>query len=262
MVKLIFMVFRLESKTVVRNTDYFRAVESDLRTAMKRFETMLLPIAEQAARDACVKVKEHPKEGYYTETTSLSRYFDILRSLQENFSPIITDSIRLLHEIYSHRVFGLGKAVRTAISDEALFPAESPAIISPVADPVSMASAKVQPNWTIDGIMDALVGIKLGTCLVGLAILVDSKENIQVSEQRRYNPLATCMACETTVLSRHKSTWRGGGSSKSQVDWQVDRAVEEYGNALIAAYNDLFTKGGSHFLLALEMSPRIIFFLS
>ncbi|UCG95593.1 MAG: hypothetical protein JSV92_00915 [archaeon] len=224
----------------VDDTQYFRAEESQIRNYMKRFETALLPVAEQAISDAGFDVQKFPKEGYYHKTPELQRYFDILRTLQENFTEKITPAIERLHKVYTHSVLGLGQGKPTAINPNVGLPEELPVTISPVTDPVSVASYIIQPDWTINGIMNNLYGMDLGTCLVGLATLVD-KGNKNPDDSQ--NPLATCMACETTVLSRMKITYKGI-PSLPQVDWKVSEGVEKYGRKVVEGYNDLFKISG------------------
>lgn len=224
-------------KIVVDNTQYFRAVECQVRKYMKKFETPLLPIAEQAVKDAGFTVEEHPKEGYYNETPELRTYFDCLRTLQENFTDKITPSIQKLHDIYTNSIFGLEQGKPTAINPDAGLPFETPVTISPMLDPVSVASYHTQPNWTIERIMKELEGMELGICLVGLGVLVDKGNK---NPDGSYNPLATCMACETTVLSRMKIAWKG----LRTVDWQVSKDVEKFGNKVIEEYSNLMTAYG------------------
>lgn len=245
-------------KPTIDNTQYFRAVESEVRKYMMRFEINLLPVAEQAVKDAGFKVIEHPKEGYYHETVELGRYFDCLRTLQENFSDKVTSSIQKLHDIYTHPIFGLKQGVPTAINpNDVMYPSERPATISLVVDPVTVASDKTKPSWTIDKIMHAIDRDNLGVCLVGLALKVDDKEN---KKGDSYNPLATCIACETTVLSRMKNE-AGAMPSEPEIDWQVSSDIESYGNKVIKGYSDLMTTYGSPLLEMPLVTPRNVLML-
>lgn len=236
---------------VVDNLQYFRAVDAQVRKHMKRFEAGLLPIARQAVKDAGFGVKGVPIEGYYHETPELKEYFTLIRTLQHNYTDTITPAIERLHDVYTHPIFGLGQGRPTAISDrdskKVMYPNEPYSTVSPVADPVTVASMKIMPNWTINRIMNEIDKLNLGTCLVGLALLVD-KENSS-------NPLATCMACETTVLSRMKAIARGI-SPVPEVEWRVSKEVEKYGERVVNGYNDLFRNYAASKLEAERVTQR------
>jgi len=240
-------------KPIVDNTQYFRAVESEVRSYMKKFETDLLMVAEQAVKDAGFEVTEYPKEGYYNETVELGRYFDCLRTLQENFSDKVTPSIRKLHDVYTHPIFGLKQGVPTAINPtDVMYPDVPQATISPVADPVTIASEKTGPDWTINKIMHAIERDNLGVCLISLAIKVDEKDN---KKNDSYNPLATCIVCEATILSRMKFGYKCA-PSQFEVDWQVTSDIESYGNKVIEGYSNLMTTYGSPSLEMPLVTPR------
>jgi len=241
----------MKQTLVVDNLQYFRAVDSEVRKHMKRFEAGLLPIARQAVKDAGFPVKDVPIEGYYHENPELREYFTLIRTLQDNFTKKITPTIEKLHDVYTHPIFGLGQGRPTAISDrdnkKVMYPNEPYSTVSQVADPVSVASMKIMPNWTIERIMAEVDKLNLGTCLVGLALLVDTESPS--------NPLATCMACETTVLSRMKAIARGA-SPMPEVEWRVSREVEEYGERVIKGYNDLFKNYAASGLEAEKVTPK------
>ena len=226
---------------VVDNVQYFRAIDSQVRDYMKTFETAKLPLARQALLDSGLSLKGFPKEGYYYETEQLGEFFDHIRTMQEEYSSEITPAIKELHGIYTNSIFGLGQGKPTAINPNVGLPGESQVTISPVIDPITLASEKIKPKWTVDGIMgqlykDYISTGNIGTCLVGLAAIVD-RSNIRVDGS--YNPLATCMARETTVLSAMKSVARSM-ESMPEIDWQVSPEVEQYGAAVIDGYIELF----------------------
>jgi hypothetical protein len=216
----------------ITNLDFYRANESQIRTCMKRFETGLLPTAEQAVMDAGLTVREYPKEGYYHETPQLGAYFDCLRTLQSFGSEKVTPAIQRLHDIYTHPVFGLKQGMPTTINpSDVMYPREKKVTVSPVADPMTLVTHDSTDPWTIDGIMHSMQSVPMGKCLVGLGVLVDEKER-----RGLYNPVATCLARETTVLSAMKGVLRG---MAPKVDWRVDKAVEEYARDVIDGYGEL-----------------------
>ena len=230
----------------VYDLDFFTAEESAIRTVMKSFERELLSLADQAVKDAGFEVKEYPKEGYYYEAQELEGFFDRLKTLQSNFTETITPAIRELHEIYTASIFGIKQARSTALNPDDVyykkgdvFHLSSPATISTMVDPITIASDKTSPIWTIEKIMNAIDRNNLGVCLVGLGIIVDQ---IGKEKNGKYNPLATCMACETTVLTREAVFPTAEPFKKFEIEWKVSPEVEEYGRKVIDGYRSLFDK--------------------
>jgi len=230
--------------TDITNLTFFRIVDKLVRNGMQEVETGMLPIARQALEDTGLPLEEHPVEGYYGKTRELTDYFNHLRTLQLNESDKITDSVKKLHDFYSDEVFGLGQAVKTAINQKDVwFPQEPAAVISPVVDPLSVATVKavksaatIKQDLTIDNISKYLQDTDLGKCLVGLGVLVDKKDSPKIG---RFDPVATTLARETTVLSAYVPTARGMSS------YRVAPEVEEFGNVVIHGYNRLFKSVGS-----------------
>ena len=229
----------------VDNFAFFRIVDKQVREAMQQVETEMLPVAQGALKESGLPLQEHPVEGYYGKTPQLTQYFNHIRTLQLNSSDKVGDDIRKLHDFYTNGVFGLGQAVRTAINSEGVwYPAELPAVISPMVDPLTVAVVQVANNpatvhqdLTIENLAKVLEGVKLGKGLVGFGSLVDRVERGETGE---YNPIATTLARETTVLSAYVPTMR----SISQ--YRVSPEVEAQGNAVIDAYNALFKAAGSN----------------
>jgi len=261
---------------VVDDFTYYRAVESFIREEMKDFETeIVLPLAQQSVKDGKLESKvkrDRAVEGYYHETPELKETFFLVRTLQEEFTNKVTSAIKELHNVYDpriHHIFGLKQGVPTAINpNDVLLPNEKQVTISPVADPVSLSSALVMektggPYWTIDNIMDNIDKSILGKSLVGMAYLVDNNGK----RGEHWNPLATCMACETTVLSRLKITYRSISPQK-RIIWKVSPEVEAYGKKVVDGYNRLFKdhrhKGNIAYITkdnvekALDNAPEII----
>lgn len=225
---------------IIDDLEFYRGNETLVRTGMKKFETSLVNIAKKAVGEAGFEIGNYPIEGYYYETKELEMYFKCIRTLQEKFTEKKTANIKKLHNIYTNPIFGLEKSRRTAIDMEHGNINESPVTISPVKDPIYYASRKAFESyrkWTIDNIMKNIDRDKLGTCLVGLAILVDDD-----NKKKKYNPIATCLACETTVLSREKLAIKISFKAPEQIDWKVSKNIEEYGKKVIDGYNNLFEK--------------------
>lgn len=229
----------------VDNLRFYRAEESAIRTVMKQFERELFSTADQAVKDAGFKIRNYPKQGYYDDDI-LGDYFDRIKTLQSNFTPKVTPAIKKLHEIYTASIFGLKQARSTALNSDdvyyrqgdVLHPSQ-PVTISPMIDPITIASDKTGPKWTIEKIMSAVDKHDLGTCLVGFGFVVDE---IDKEKTGRNNPLATCMACETTVLTREVCVPTATPVRKPEVDWKVSSQVEEYGKKVIDGYRSLFDK--------------------
>ncbi|MBI2672888.1 hypothetical protein HYX19_01385 [Candidatus Woesearchaeota archaeon] len=224
---------------VIDDLEFYRGIEAEVRSNMKKFETSLVEVAKKAVKEAGFEIGSYPVEGYYYETQELTTYFKCIRTLQEKLTEKKTQSIKKLHNIYTHKIFGLNKSRRTALDMEHGDPDLAPVTVSPVRDPVYYASKEAfekEGKWTIDNIMKSIDLNNLGTCLVGLAVLVDN-----INKGKKYNPLATCLACETTVLSREKVCAVTAFMPKS-VDWRVSKRVEDYGKEVVSGYNDLFGK--------------------
>ncbi len=228
----------------VDNLTFFRIVDKLVREAMQQVETEMLPVAQQALKESGLSLQEHPVEGYYGKTPALTLYFNHIRTLQLNFSENIGDAIRKLHDFYTNEVFGLGQAVRTAINSEGVwYPREPAAVISPMVDPLTVAIAELDPApttayniLTIDNIASALENVELGKGLVGFGSLVDK---VIREKSGKYNPIATTLARETTVLSAYVESLR------CMPEYKVSQQVEAQGNAVIDAYNALFKAAGS-----------------
>jgi hypothetical protein len=209
---------------------------------MKEFEKELFPVADRAVKDAGFEIRSYPKEGYYHD--KLADFFDRIRTLQNNFTETVTPAIKKLHEIYTTPIFGIKQARPTALNpddvyykkDDALHPSQ-PVTISTMIDPITVASDRTGPAWTIEKIMKAVDRDNLGTCLVGFGIVVDE---IDRARKGKYMPFATCMACETTVLTREKSMIMARPCP--EIEWKVSSEVEEYGKRVIDGYRYLFAK--------------------
>ena len=227
----------------VDNLEFFRIVDKQVRDAMQQVETELLPTARQALSETGLSLGKHPVEGYYEKSRELTDYSNHIRTLQLNFSDKVGDSVRRLHDFYTNEVFGLGQAVPTAINSEGVwYPSEQPAVISPMVDPLTVAVTNVGDNpatiyqdLTIENISKELEGIELGKGLVGFGLLVDRIAREKTGE---YNPIATTLARETTVLSAYVPTLL------SIPQYRVSPVVEQKGNEVINAYNTLFAASG------------------
>ena len=211
---------------------------------MKRFEAELFSVADQAVRDAGFEIGNYPKEGYYYD--ELAGFFDRIRTLQNNFSDTLSTAIRELHQIYTDPVFGIKQARSTALNPDDVYykrgdalHRSQPVTISTMIDPVTVASERTSPNWTINKIMSAVDRDNLGVCLVGLGVMVDDVEKEKMGKD---NPLATCMACETTVLTREVCLPMAALPMKVEVEWKVSPEVEAYGKKVVDGYRSLFDK--------------------
>jgi len=225
----------------IDNFTFFRIVDKQIREAMQQVETELLPVAEQALEESGLQLQQYPVEGYYGKTSELTQFFNHIRTLQSHSSNNVGDAIRKLHDFYTDEVFGLGQAVKTAINSEGVwYPNEDSVVISPMVDPLTVALIKVagdnpKQNLTIENITEKLEEIDLGKGLVGFASLVDK---IKRKETGEYNPIATTLARETTVLSAYVPTFR------CIPEYNVSPEVERQGNMVIDAYNAIFERAG------------------
>jgi hypothetical protein len=222
---------------------------------MKKLEVSLLPVAEKAIGDSGFTIGNFPIEGYYYENELLTRYFLCIKTLQKEYTENPSPSIKKLHEFYSHPVFGLKQARKTAInSSDVYFHDLPPVTISPRVDLISIVCSKMNSNWTIDNIMKNIDKENLGQGIVGLAYLVD--QYLKPSKIR-FNPVSLCMARETTILS----SWNrivGRIIPKIEINWQVSPEIEEAGKKVIAGYYDLAEKNFSTWLPKKELTDEDI----
>jgi len=231
------------SKSNVNNLAFFRIVDKQVREAMQQVETEMLPTARQALSETGLVLQKHPVEGYYGKTQKLTNFFNHIKTLQLNYSDKVGDAVKKLHEFYTNEVFGLGQALITPLNSEGVwYPLEPPVVISPMVDPLTAAVVEVGNNpttiyqdLTVENIAKVLENFELGKGLVGLGSLVDRLERKKTGE---YNPIATTLARETTVLSAYVPTL------KCMPEYKVSSKVEAHGNAVINAYNSLFKKAG------------------
>ena len=234
----------------VDNLTFFRIVDAQVRQAMQQVETGMLPVAQDALKESGLPLQEHPVEGYYGKTPELTQYLNHIRTLQLNYSDKVGGAITKLHDFYTNEVFGLGQAVRTKINSEGVFyPGEPPVVISPMVDPLTLAieivedkmginPATVHQDLTIENVAEVLEKTQLGKGLVGFGSLVDRVERGETGE---YNPIATTLARETTVLSAYVMVMR-----TAMPQYMVSPEVEAQGNTVIDAYNALFKEAGSN----------------
>lgn len=228
----------------INNFTFFAAIDDLVRKSMKEFETRLLPVVIQACEETGVPIRQVPIEGYYHETTKLRDYFIHLSALQDNFTETVTDAVRKLHDIYSRPVFGLAPGKWTVLNQgEGVISHPDgriqKSIISPMYDTLGLATRKVMAEQGpdalgIDAIMDATEGFETGVHLVGFSVMVDRTYKREQNKPM-YNPVATTMGAETTVLSRFKPVTLGGGLIS-----YVSEEVEQKGMEIVAAYNELF----------------------
>ncbi|OGJ21491.1 hypothetical protein A3K73_00825 [Candidatus Pacearchaeota archaeon RBG_13_36_9] len=230
----------------IDNLTFFRIADKLVRESMQKVETEIIPFAEQALKETGLKLQEHPIEGYYGATKELAHYFNILKTLQLNHSDRAGKGVEKLHKFYTNKVFGFGQAVRTALNSEGVwYPEEPPAVISPMVDPLTCAVLRVGSNpvtahqdLTIENIAKILENMELGRGLVGFGSLVDKVER----GTGRYNPIATTLSRETTVLSAYVPSI---GCALQNL-YSVSPKVEEQGNIVVESYNSLFREAGSN----------------
>ncbi len=225
---------------------FFAVVDLLVRDNMKKFETRLLPTLREAGNSTVNGlIKDVPPEGYYSETSELKEYLNILRAMQNNEGANVTsDAIIKMRNIYDRSLFGLGpsKPNKYDFEKKALEwdPSMGYAALSPMHDTLSLAIKHVLDRDGFDGmeiqnIMRETENVDLGEHLVGLAVLVDrmyAKKNNGV-----YNPVACTLAAETTVGSRASVAFGGGQSMP-----ELSPEVEEMGLKIIKGYNQLFSE--------------------
>ena len=223
---------------VLDDADYFYMMDNQLRPAMQAAEVnVFLPIAKRVLDKAGVSVdqlKDYPTEGYYWESDNLRLYLKIIRNIQHNedvYEKVIdSEDLRFLQNIYNNDIWGI----------EDLHSRENKSPLKRRYDilTITMEDKNIFPDhntnsrpWTIERIMAGLrKNYNNRTNLVELAYLTN-------------NPKCLCCGAETNILYRMFACVTGSCSNQAiafhTYEWKISPEVEELGNRLVAAYNEL-----------------------
>ena len=205
---------------IVTNQVFLLGLDELYRTAMKRHESAeLLECARNVASTLGVAPADVPIEGYYTESSELTEYFQLVRSLQDQ--PIDRETELPESEPYSRLV---------AVTSSPLFgiPTPGDSLLPSGADPLTVALSDTFPNWTIETLTSAAYDIASNSddfSLVALAAL--SKD-----------PVALTALRESVVL--YAMALAGAAWSEPEYVWEVDLEIENRSKRFVETFNQLF----------------------
>lgn len=206
---------------IVDNRVFLLGLDDLYRVAMKEHESEeLLVCAEETAKTLSVEAADVPIEGYYAESPELTRYFSLMRALQD--TPIFRESevadskkYQRLKQVTSSPIFGPSAAGRT--------------MFSPGKDALACALESTFPVWTIPHLTDVAYEIAINSddfSLVTLTVL--SKDPVVIS------------ACRETMVLYAMAFGAGPGLVvEYEYVWRVDEIIERRARSFVAAFNKL-----------------------
>jgi hypothetical protein len=254
-----------ESNTIdVTNEHYFLGTEWNITKGMRLTEASLRGKVEEAVVDVGLKIGTFPLEGAYrmkmgafdpVNMEDLQGFFQAVKTLQKNAVAGKKESkaLQMLDTFYHNAAFGFGPAGPTLYHPTPgagwSFLSQERTYLTGMIDGVAAAMLDVANEsvgniaWSVDNpntrkivgkIMNLADDGALGTNLVGLAALVDSRDN---NYSGQVDPVCLTYALFTTVLSREQIRIGRRGPPPPSYIWKVDSDVEELGTRVVDAYN-------------------------
>jgi hypothetical protein len=208
-----------EQRTIT-NRVFLLGLDDMYRFAMKRHESEeLLACALETTAALSVEPDDVPIEGYYTESPELTRYFLLMRALQQVGKDREPEVIRLksytrLKQVASSPIFGENKKT------SALFPQGK--------DAITFALKETFPDWTVPNITAVAYEIAAGSedySLVGLSALTKDP--------------AVIAACRESVVLYAEAYVEIEDSPEPDYLWRVDEIIERRAKTFVTAFNDL-----------------------
>ena len=227
---------------IVDNRTLLLGIDRHYRDAMKLFEVMtLLPCAGAVAQELGIESADVPVEGYYTESPRLTKYFLLIRALQEvteeRASPAKSlPELRRLLDVMGSPIHGRPQCVR---GDEVR-------MLPTGRDSLWQALDDVEPaRWSVPALAAAAYAAAVSHddfSLVGLAA-------------RARDAVAVAALRESVVLYAEKYDLIGGSEDEEEIEyvWRVDPDLERNANRFIDAFNDLVGSANR------RVEPREIF---
>jgi len=195
------------------------------RDAMKDFEsTKLLTCAEKVAATLDVEPLTVPIEGYYTESRALTRYFGLMRALQEE-KEAKEGAVKHLPEFQ----------VLWEVTNSLLYgrPQRNHKLLPVGRDPLSQALKESLPDWNITSLIHAAYDAALREddySLVGLA--ARAQDAVVLTATRE----STALYAEIVSIGFHDEP-------VYHYAWHVDESLAEAANRFIQTFNR-FVPGG------------------
>lgn len=206
---------------VVDNRVFLLGLDDLVRTVMKHHEsTELLDAAERTAATLSVEAADVPVEGYYSEDAKLTRYFLLMRALQN---------------VPSHRALELAHLTEfqrlKQVTGSPIFgqPGEGNSLFPAGKDCLYLALEQTFPDWNISTLTARAYDIAAESddfSLVALAAF--SRDSVVLAALR-----------ETVVL--YAAVMMGGAAMEEPAYvWSVDEPLANRAARFIREFNELF----------------------
>lgn len=205
----------------VGNRELLLGLDYAYREAMKVFEAeTLLPAVETVARHLEIQPCDGPVEGYYSESPELTRYFQLVRALQEvrdTERHRVNDLVEFqrLHEVTQSPLFGI--------------PGDPSYLLPPSRDALYFALQSLPPDaWTLIRLTELAAKeaeARDDWSLVGLAC-------------RTRDPVCIAALRESVVLYA-ELMFGMARSVRYRYVWEVDPTIADAANRFIAEVNAL-----------------------
>ncbi len=219
----------------ITDYNYFSMIDNQVRSEYTLCEEYtLLPLVENLYKINGIStedIKHYPVEGYYYKTKGLTRFFQLIRNLQENND--VYDKVNLQSKEAEDLKWLLGNSIwGTVESKRSLTP--FPRMKDILTH--TLNSLLFKPNWTIENILKTIDNFATGNPnLVELAYLTNDIRCLTAGAETNalYREISFC--CSGAMI----------GSFEKIVDiyhWDVSEKVQNLGEKLIDKYNEVLNK--------------------
>lgn len=207
-------------RRLVDNRVFLLGLDELYRESMKTHERKgLLRCAQATAKRLSVAPMEVPVEGYYSEGEALTRYFRLVRALQQvpkarESEVADMDGYQRLKQVTASPLFGL--------------PNEGAFLLAGGRDALTVALDKTWPVWHIDNLTNTAYQCALESddfSLVALAAL--ARDAVVLAALR-----------ESVVL--YAAVGVTGCPPEPEYVWQVDAVIQARAQRFVATFNALF----------------------
>lgn len=214
----------MPEQRIVTNRVFLLGLDELYRQAMKRHESAeLLQCAEEVASVLSIVPGNGPVEGYYSESPELTRYFQLVRTLQtvpqeRKVEVSGVKSFQRLQQVTQSPIFGT--------------PAKQPYLLPASKDALSIAMKQTFPAWTIANLTAETFHIAIDSddySLVAIAAL--SKD-----------PVVLAVCRESVVLYAFAVAGSAYISAEPEYLWQVDSLIEQRATKFVRTFNQLFNE--------------------
>ena len=210
-------------RCVITNRIFLLGLDELYRTAVMEYERWeLLTCARRVAEALGIEAADVPVEGYYAREPLLSRYFSLMRVLQnvgEDRIPEVAalPEFRRLREVTGSPIYG--------------DPVQGGKLLPVGRDALSRALYATRPDWTVTGLTATAYGMARDTSdisLVGLAAL--AREPVVLTALRE------------SVVLYGEMVFLGMSEAPPRVVyvWEVDDELAERAGRFVDTFNALF----------------------